>query len=392
MLELCDAVQPLLEAEPTLLRLSAPVKVFGDIHGQFGDLMRLFQQFGAPQKEGGDIQLVDYLFLGDFVDRGRHSLETIALLLALKKQYPARILLVRGNHESPEVNARDGFLHECVERLGGKQPGVAVWRRLNNLFEWLPMGATVNDVILCVHGGIGQTLTSTEQIAALPRPLRMGGPHAALLLDLLWSDPTKSDAVRGVHVNDERGSPVVCFGPDRVDSFLQSNRLKLIVRGHECVMDGFQRFAGGRLITVFSATNYCNKWKNAGAILLIGKALEIIPKMIFPVADIEDAWLRSEADDTLPEHLQHMRPPTPPRSRSPKAVDEARRAKCTKRAGVGRSLEGQLSGAGASSAPPLKAAGGSLKDQSDTAGAPDEDDELTGPGGQQDDSPAQTAA
>ena len=175
---------------------------------------------------------------------GKHSLETIVLLLALKIQFPTRVFLVRGNHESPEVNARDGFLHECVERLGGKNLGVAAWRRLNLLFEWMPLGAVVNGCILCVHGGIGRNLTSLEQIAMLQRPLRMGGPRTDLLLDLMWSDPTSSDDVTGVHINPERGSPVVCYGPDRVHSFLKENRLSLIVRAHECVMDGFQRFAG----------------------------------------------------------------------------------------------------------------------------------------------------
>ena len=313
LLQLCDRVQLLLEAEPTLLQLSAPIKVFGDIHGQFGDLMRIFDQFGSPQgggAGGGDIAMVDYLFLGDLVDRGAHSLETVALVLALKLQYPHKVFLVRGNHESPEVNARDGFLHECVERLGGKQPGVAVWRRINVLFEWMPMGATINDSILCVHGGIGGTLQSLEEIASMQRPLRMGGPEGERMLDLLWSDPTESDRVEGVLANAERGGPVVCYGPDRVASFLEANELKLIVRGHECVMDGFQRFAGGRLITVFSATNYCGRWANAGAILLIGKDLEITPKVIFPFDDIEDAWLRTDARD---EHLANQSPPTPPR-------------------------------------------------------------------------------
>lgn len=285
---LCDEVQPLFEAESTLLQISAPVKVFGDIHGQYADLMRIFHQYGAPQRgDGGDIQLVDYLFLGDYVDRGKHSLETIVLLLALKIQYPSRVFILRGNHESPEVNARDGFLHECVERLGGKKPGVAAWRRLNLLFEWLPLAAVVNGCILAVHGGIGRTLGTLDEIAAMQRPLRMGGPYSDLLLDLMWSDPTSSDDVLGVHTNPERGSPVVCYGPDRVNTFLRTNRLSLIVRGHECVMDGFQRFAGGKLITVFSATNYCGKWSNAGAILVIGKDLEVAPKLIYPTNDLE---------------------------------------------------------------------------------------------------------
>ena len=266
--------------------------------------------------------MVDYLFLGDYVDRGKHSLETIVLLLALKLQFPSRVFLVRGNHESPEVNARDGFLHECVQRLGGRAEGIAAWRRFNLLFEWLPMGALINGCILGVHGGIGREIQSPRQISEMARPLRMGGAYAQQMLDLLWSDPTSSDAVTGVHINDERGSPVVCFGPDRVKSFLEANGLSLILRAHECVMDGFQRFAGGKLITVFSATNYCNRWANAGAILLVGKDLEITPKMIYPLDDLEDAWIdapcdRPEGASPPPEDLKDMRPPTPPRDISP---------------------------------------------------------------------------
>ena len=333
--QLCAKAQAIVEGQPPLIRLSAPVKIFGDLHGQYGDLMRLFEQFGQPSREGGDIDLVDYLFLGDYVDRGKHSLETVVLLLALKCLHPDRVFLIRGNHESPEVNARDGFLHECVERFGDRKKGVAVWRRLNQLFEWLPLAALVNDVILCVHGGIGEHLASIDEVDALQRPLRMGGPDGDLLLDLLWSDPTESDEVKGLHENVERGAPVVCFGPDRVSSFLRANSLKLIVRAHECVMDGFQRFAGGKLVTVFSATNYCNRWANAGALLLVGKDLNLVPKMIFPVDDLEDAWLRNDDDDgEEDDDLKDMRPPTPPRdagregrrASSPGAVEQLRAA------------------------------------------------------------------
>ena len=312
--QLCAKAQAIVEGQPPLIRLSAPVKIFGDLHGQYGDLMRLFEQFGQPSREGGDIDLVDYLFLGDYVDRGKHSLETVVLLLALKCLHPDRVFLIRGNHESPEVNARDGFLHECVERFGDRKKGVAVWRRLNQLFEWLPLAALVNDVILCVHGGIGEHLASIDEVDALQRPLRMGGPDGDLLLDLLWSDPTESDEVKGLHENVERGAPVVCFGPDRVSSFLRANSLKLIVRAHECVMDGFQRFAGGKLVTVFSATNYCNRWANAGALLLVGKDLNLVPKMIFPVDDLEDAWLRNDDDDGEEDDDLRTCPPTPPRA------------------------------------------------------------------------------
>lgn len=117
VIQLCEAAQHTLEGEPTLLQIVAPVKVFGDIHGQYADLMRLFDQYGAPSRDhGGDINIIDYLFLGDYVDRGKHSLEVICLLLALKIQFPNKIFLVRGNHESMEVNARDGMPCMCWGR------------------------------------------------------------------------------------------------------------------------------------------------------------------------------------------------------------------------------------------------------------------------------------
>mmetsp|Transcript_11735 Transcript_11735/g.27424 ORF Transcript_11735/g.27424 Transcript_11735/m.27424 type:complete len:957 (+) Transcript_11735:73-2943(+) len=335
---LCQEAQAVLAVEPTVVDLRAPVKVFGDIHGQFADLMRLFREYGVPMRESemprspappsanmggrarsplgvpplqqhngavGDLLYTDYLFLGDYVDRGSHSLEVMVLLLALKIRHPARIFLLRGNHELPEVNARDGFLLECCQRLESKEAGIEAWHCFNSLFDWLPLAATINGVILCLHGGVGATLNHLEDLRRLQRPLRMhaDAPHAALMLDVLWSDPTEHDSIEGVHPNAERGDPVVRYGPDRVRSFLRMNGFKLIVRGHECVMDGFQRFAGGALITIFSATNYCGVCENAGALLIIGKGLECVPKLIYPCAELEDAWLRSE----------DMRPATPPR-------------------------------------------------------------------------------
>jgi len=330
---LCAEATAILAAESTVLDLRAPVKVFGDIHGQYADLMRLFREYGAPshddhfmggaglggpaarpvlQERGqggaqGDLMYTDYLFLGDYVDRGAHSLETICLLLALKVKNPTRVFLLRGNHELPEVNSRDGFLYECRTRLESDAAGCEAWKAFNALFEWLPLAATINNVILCLHGGVGGSLNHVEQLRRLQRPLRMDpdDPHASVLLDCLWSDPTEHDSIEGVHPNTERGDPVVRYGPDRVRSFLRLNGLKLLVRGHECVMDGFQRFAGGALLTLFSATNYCGVCENAGALLIIGKELECIPKLIYPVAELEDAWLRSD----------QFRPATPPRER-----------------------------------------------------------------------------
>jgi hypothetical protein len=106
--DLCNLAEACFKDEPSVLRLGAPIKIFGDLHGQFGDLMRLFAEFGSPSTEG-DIAYIDYLFLGDYVDRGSHSLETIMLLLALKVEYPKSIHLIRGNHEAADINAQFGF-------------------------------------------------------------------------------------------------------------------------------------------------------------------------------------------------------------------------------------------------------------------------------------------
>jgi hypothetical protein len=194
---------------------AAPIKIFGDLHGQFGDLMRLFEEYGTPST-AGDITYIDYLFLGDFVDRGAHSLETICLLLALKIEHPRSVHLIRGNHEAADINALFGFRLECLERLGDAQ-GLQAWQRLNGLFNWLPLAALIEDKVLCMHGGIGRSINSIEQIEELQRPLTMedGG---IVLMDLLWSDPTTNDAVEGVQPS-PRGPGLVTFGPDRVMEF-----------------------------------------------------------------------------------------------------------------------------------------------------------------------------
>ena len=326
---LCDKAEDVFQREPTVLKLKAPVKIFGDLHGQFGDLMRLFEEYGAPST-AGDITYIDYLFLGDYVDRGAHSLETICLLLALKVEHPNHIHLIRGNHEAADINALFGFRIECVERLG-EAAGVKTWQRLNDLFNWLPLAAVIEDRVLCMHGGIGRSITSIEQIEALLRPVTMedGG---LVLMDLLWSDPTVNDSVEGVQPS-PRGPGLVTFGPDRVLEFCRANGLQMIVRAHECVMDGFERFAQGHLITLFSATNYCGTANNAGAILVLGRDLVMVPKLIHPLPPVTPRGSPAphngegiEEDpptphpglsmlDTWMAAVNEERPPTPPRGR-----------------------------------------------------------------------------
>lgn len=320
--ELCYAAEQLFMHEPTVLQLKAPVKVFGDLHGQFGDLMRLFDEYGFPST-AGDITYIDYLFLGDYVDRGQHSLETITLLLALKIEYPESVHLIRGNHEAADINALFGFRLECIERMG-ENDGIWAWTRFNQLFNYLPLAALIEKKIICMHGGIGRSIHSVEQIEKLERPITMDA-GSIILMDLLWSDPTENDSVEGLRPN-ARGPGLVTFGPDRVTDFCKKNKLQLIIRAHECVMDGFERFAQGQLITLFSATNYCGTANNAGAILVVGRGLVIVPKLIHPLPPplqspetspervIEDTWM---------QELNIQRPPTPTRGRPQPDLDRS---------------------------------------------------------------------
>ncbi|KAE9593101.1 putative protein-serine/threonine phosphatase [Lupinus albus] len=318
--DLCDTAERIFSNEPSVIRLRAPIKIFGDLHGQFGDLMRLFDEYGAPST-AGDIAYIDYLFLGDYVDRGQHSLETISLLLALKIEYPNNVHLIRGNHEAADINALFGFRIECIERMG-ERDGIWAWHRINRVFNWLPLAALIEKKIICMHGGIGRSINHVEQIENIQRPITMEA-GSIVLMDLLWSDPTENDSVEGLRPN-ARGPGLVTFGPDRVMEFCNNNDLQLIVRAHECVMDGFERFAQGHLITLFSATNYCGTANNAGAILVLGRDLVVVPKLIHPLPPAISSPETSperHIEDTWMQELNANRPPTPTRGR-PQVTNE----------------------------------------------------------------------
>ncbi|KAF3781806.1 Serine/threonine-phosphatase BSL1-like protein [Nymphaea thermarum] len=302
--ELCYAAEQIFLQEPAVLQLKAPVKVFGDLHGQFGDLMRLFDEYGFPST-AGDITYIDYLFLGDYIE------------------YPEHVHLIRGNHEAADINALFGFRLECIERMG-ENDGIWAWTQFNQVFNALPLCALIEKKIICMHGGIGRSINYVEQIEKLERPITMDS-GSIVLMDLLWSDPTENDTVEGLRPN-ARGPGLVTFGPDRVIEFCKKNKLQLIIRAHECVMDGFERFAQGHLITLFSATNYCGTANNAGALLVIGRDLVVVPKLIHPLPppfqSPESSPDRSR-DMTWMQELNIQRPPTPTRGRPQSSNDRS---------------------------------------------------------------------
>lgn len=246
--KLCKKAQEIFISQPMLLELEAPIKICGDTHGQYYDLIQLFRRCGFPPDS-------NYLFLGDYVDRGRQSIETICLLLAYKIKYPENFFLLRGNHECPIVNCEYGFFEECKKRYS-----VRLWRVFNDCFQFLPVAAIVDERIFCCHGGLSPHLKSMSQISKLERARKI--PDEGLLCDLLWSDPS---AYAGYGEND-RG--VSCtFGGDVVTKFNREHDFQLVCRGHLVVEDGYEFFAKRQLVTVFSAPNYCGEFDNAGAVM-----------------------------------------------------------------------------------------------------------------------------
>ncbi|KAI9476201.1 MAG: Metallo-dependent phosphatase-like protein [Benjaminiella poitrasii] len=261
---ICRYSRQLFLEQPVLLELDPGVKIVGDIHGQYHDLLRLFGQSGFPPSS-------NYLFLGDYVDRGMYSLETILLLLCFKIKFPINFFLLRGNHESADVTRVYGFYDECKRRMDSTK----IWRHFIDVFNTMPIAAVVGKRIFCVHGGLSPAMRSMDQIKAIQRPIEI--PEFGLLNDLLWSDP--SDVSPDWSENDRGVS--VCFGAKNVDDFLYQFDLDLICRAHMVVEDGYEFFNQRKLVTVFSAPNYCGEFDNYGAVLTISDKLlcsfELIP-------------------------------------------------------------------------------------------------------------------
>lgn len=252
--ELCYAAMKIFMAQPMLLELEAPIKVCGDVHGQYNDLLKLFTFGGFPPD-------ANYLFLGDYVDRGKQSLETICLLLAYKVKYPENFFLLRGNHEAAQVCKIYGFYDECKRRYNTR-----LFKTFTDVFNRLPVAAIIDDKIFCCHGGLSPDLLHIGQIRNIQRPVEV--PVQGLLCDLLWSDPSSD---MGWTENDRGVS--FAFGPDVVTKFLQKHDFDLICRGHQVVEDGYEFFAQRKLITIFSAPNYCGTFDNAGALMSINDEL-----------------------------------------------------------------------------------------------------------------------
>ena len=239
----------IFEKCPNVITVEPPVTSCGDIHGQFVDLVELF-------KIGGKIPYTNYLFMGDYVDRGSQSVETVTYLFALKIKYPNNITLLRGNHESAGISQYFGFRDEVVARYGSDD----VWKIYNKTFNTLPLAALVGRRILCVHGGLSPDIQSIDDIQRIDRFCEI--PHSGPMCDLMWSDPGN---VPGWQPSAREAG--YQFGPDITAKWNNDNGLELTARAHQLVMTGLEFNHDDQVVTIFSAPDYCMRCKNTAGIM-----------------------------------------------------------------------------------------------------------------------------
>merc|ERR1711939_39941 len=248
--EIREKTKELLMRESNVVHISAPVTVVGDIHGQFYDLIEIF-------RIGGFSPHTNYLFLGDYVDRGLFSVETISLLTCLKLRYPDRVQLIRGNHESRAVTQTYGFYTECMRKYGSAN----VWTYFTDMFDFLTLSVVIDDRIFCVHGGLSPSVHGIDQIKIIDRFREI--PHEGPMADLVWSDP---DPERDEFSLSPRGAGYT-FGAQVVKKFLEVNSMTHILRAHQLCQEGYQVLYDDRLSTVWSAPNYCYRCGNLASVL-----------------------------------------------------------------------------------------------------------------------------
>lgn len=252
--KLCATCEEIFQHEAMLLETSGPLTVVGNIHGHFEQLLKLFEQFGSPDKRR-------YLFLGGYVDKGHRSLDTICLLFLYKAQQPENLLLLRSNHEEAQMSRIYGFYDECKKRHS-----VHLWKYFCRTFNMMPVCALVNEKIFCVHGGISPELKNLDQIRQLERPIVV--PEAGLLCDLLWADPARDGLKPGWGEN-ERGVSVT-FGEDVAKDFVAKFHLELICRSHEVVEDGVEYFADQTVVTLWSVLRFkAMEGPHAAAVMVV---------------------------------------------------------------------------------------------------------------------------
>lgn len=302
ILKLCEKAKVVFEAEPRCLHLESPTYVFGDTHGNLEDLhffsdnlWRLGMQLSAGK----------FLFLGDYVDRGMSSLEVVTYLIALKTLYPGKLFMLRGNHETRDVNGWEehygdrSFIAQCKSRFGDAV-GEEVWEELNCVFDRLPLAAVIDRDIFCIHGGIPRPLPNApegasrlDMIAKIPAVSGINPPYdhedehlRQMASECIWSDPAGEDQEASGELWEDgfgespRGGGTICFGNKSLDDFLGQHKFSYVMRAHEAHAYGVSLSKKARCFTVFSTSKDHNQGSAAicGCILVDFHRLEVITR------------------------------------------------------------------------------------------------------------------
>jgi len=249
---LCSSVTEQFEKDPMILKIDRDVIIVGDLHGHILDLFRILKRFGSPP-------IQNYLFLGDIVDRGEFSTETITLVFLLKVIWPQNVYIIRGNHEFAEMCKIGGFCQELATIYA--DPSIEL--PFLKAFEYIPLAALIYNRLLCLHGGIGPNVPDLNTISRIQRPLV--SYQIEPVDSIVWSDPTSYDPE---YTQSARGSGYL-FGEVALNRFLIQNDIDILIRAHECVDNGASTTFGRKLITVFSASNYCGAAPNKAGVVLI---------------------------------------------------------------------------------------------------------------------------
>ncbi|TKR81605.1 hypothetical protein L596_015450 [Steinernema carpocapsae] len=276
--QLCQMAKEVFISQSSLIEIEPSVVVCGDIHGQYSDLLRVFDKNGFPPDS-------NYIFLGDYVDRGRQNIETICLMFCYKIKYPENFFMLRGNHECPAINRVYGFFEECNRRY----KSIRLWNAFQDTFNWMPLAGLIGGKILCMHGGLSPALANIDQLRNLPRP--QDPPNPSMGIDLLWADPDQW--AKGWQAN-TRGVSYV-FGQDVVVDVCQKLDIDLVARAHQVVQDGYEFFANRRLVTIFSAPHYCGQFDNAAATMAVGEDMSCSFHVYRPTAKAVRMAMKSGA-------------------------------------------------------------------------------------------------
>lgn len=276
-----DLSKELLIKEENVLELSDPIIICGDVHGQLYDVLEIFRIEPPPPDS-------QYLFLGDYVDRGYYSFEVLMYLLCLKIRSPDRVYLLRGNHESITISHTYGFYQECLEKFTDS----SVYLRCAEVFNYLPIAAMINNRIFCCHGGLSPSIHLVEQIHTIDRFMEpmTDGP----LTDLLWGDP--NEALSGFKVSN-RGTGYL-FGGNVTKRFAHLNRISLICRAHQLAENGYQMCFDNLLATVWSAPNYMYRSGNLASVMRLANENDSF-QMTFNIFDAVPA-----SERTVPERTE----------------------------------------------------------------------------------------